>query len=70
MEENGRNERYQIGLYIMMILAVLTVGEFMIGIVGAPWWAVFILISLLKAWFVIMNYMHLPRLFAEEETHS
>ena len=34
MEENGKNKAYQMGLYIFILLAVLTVGEFMLGAVG------------------------------------
>lgn len=67
MEDRKKREAYQIGLYIFILLAVLTVGEFMIAVVGTPWWVVLFGIAVLKAFFVIQNYMHLPRLFAEEE---
>lgn len=68
MEENGKKKAFQIGLYIFIILAVLTVGEYMLGAVGVRWWSILIFIAVLKAWFVIQNYMHLPRLFAEQES--
>ena len=67
MEENGNKEIYQKGLFVFIILAVLTLGEFFLAVVGATWWSIFILVALLKAYFVIVNYMHLPRLFAAEE---
>ena len=67
MEENGTKELYQKGAYILMILAMLTIGEFLLASVGAPWWSIFFLIAILKAYFVVMNYMHLPRLFAVDE---
>jgi hypothetical protein len=70
MDENGKRKALQIGLYVFVVLAVLTVGEFLIAAVGTPWWALFIFIALLKAYFVVINYMHLPRLFAEEEPHA
>jgi hypothetical protein len=67
MENNGKKEAYQIGLYVFLILAVLTLGEYWLGAVGAPWTVIFFGIAILKAWFVIQNYMHLPRVFAGEE---
>ena len=66
MENNGNNI-YQKGVFVFIILAVLTIGEFLLAAVGAPWWSIFMLIALLKAYFVLINYMHLPRLFAVEE---
>ena len=66
METNGNNI-YQKGVFVFIILAVLTIGEFLLAAVGAPWWSIFMLIALLKAYFVLINYMHLPRLFAVEE---
>jgi hypothetical protein len=70
MEENGKNKAYQMGLYIFILLAVLTVGEFMLGAVGVRWWSILFFIAALKAWFVIQNYMHLPRLFATQEADA
>lgn len=67
MEENEKKQAFQMGLYVFIILAVLTIGEFMLGSVGVRWWSILMFIAALKAWFVIQNYMHLPRLFAEQE---
>ena len=68
MEENGKKQAYQMGVFVLIILAVLTIGEFFIAIVGAPWYSILIGIALLKAYYVVTNYMHLPRLFADEES--
>ncbi len=70
MENNKKNKAFQFGVYVFIILAVLTVGEYALAIVGAPWWSAFIVIALIKAWFVLQHYMHLPRLFAEEGNHD
>jgi len=70
MEENGKKQAYQMGLFVLILLAVLTIGEFLIAVVGAPWYSVLILIALLKAYYVVTNYMHLPRLFSGEESHE
>lgn len=63
-------EKYQIGLYIFILLAVLTIGEYMIGAAGTPWVAVYFAIAIAKAAFVLQNYMHLPELFAPEEVET
>ncbi len=70
MEENGKKRAFQIGLYVFIMLAVLTIGEFMLGAVGVRWWSILMGIAVIKAWFVIQNYMHLPRLFSEQELES
>lgn len=69
MDENKKKEALQFGVYVFIILAVLTIGEFGLAAVGAPWWAVFWGIAILKAWFVLQHYMHLPRVFKSEEDH-
>lgn len=68
--EEKKKKAYQIGVFVFILLAVLTAGEFWLALVGAPWWTVFWLIALLKAWFVVQNYMHLPRVFAGGEDHE
>jgi len=68
--EEKKKQAYTIGLSVLIILAVLTIGEYFIGSIAVDWWAPLIGIALLKAFFIIRDYMHLPRLFAgEEETH-
>jgi hypothetical protein len=56
---------YKSGLIILIILAVLTAIEFALA-ATLPWAWILFLIALLKAWFVIQHYMHLPRLFKSE----
>ncbi|GAB4497928.1 MAG: hypothetical protein OHK0052_10380 [Anaerolineales bacterium] len=67
--EREKQEKYQIGVTILLLLAVLTAGEFMIAAAGANWVNVFILIALLKAFLVVRDYMHLGRIFSNEEEH-
>lgn len=62
-----KNERLLIGLTIIIILFVLTIGEFMLGEVGANtggWRWVFILIAVTKSFMVVREYMHVRRVFA------
>lgn len=67
--DDKKKQALKFGAYVFVILAVLTIGEYWIAISGLPWWTFFFGIAILKAWFVIQHYMHLPRLFNEEEKH-
>ncbi len=54
----------------MMMLAVLTVGEYLIGAVASAWFAPLMLVALIKAFYIIRDYMHLSRVFeGDEEVH-
>ncbi len=69
--EEKRNEAYRVGVGVMILLAVLTIGEYFLGSVASAWWAPLLLIALMKAFFVLRDYMHVGRLFSEdEEAHS
>jgi hypothetical protein len=69
---NGNNDEklkqaYRIGVVIIILLVVLTIGEFLIGAIAEGWAAPLWVIALLKAWLVVRDYMHLPRLFSGGE---
>jgi len=71
MEDTKKKDAYRVGVAVLILLAILTVGEYFIGAVASLWWAPLIAVAVLKAYFVVRDYMHLPRLFApEEENHS
>lgn len=65
--EIKKKEALKIGAGVFFLLAVLTLGEFWVGSVASAWWAPLLGIALIKAFFVIRDYMHLPRLFSGEE---
>jgi hypothetical protein len=68
--EEKKKQAYSMGLTVLLLLAVLTIGEYFVGLVAYSWAAVLLGIAALKAFFVIRDYMHIGRLFAgEEETH-
>lgn len=71
-EENGQKKQaYRVGVGVLIILASLTIGEYFLGSIAPVWAAPLWLIALIKAFFIVRDYMHLPRLFAEgEETHE
>jgi TM2 domain-containing membrane protein YozV len=71
--EQQKNDKYMIGITVMVILLVMTIGEFMLGEVGASsngWIWVLILIGVFKAYMVVREYMHIGRVFSpDEEEH-
>lgn len=70
MDEIKKKEAYHKGIAIIILLAVLSVIEFTIGRLASAWWVPLMLIALVKAFFVVRDYMHIGRVFAgDEETH-
>lgn len=69
--EEKKKEAYRVGVVVLILLTVLTIGEYAIGAIAVQWWAPLLGIAVLKAFFVIRDYMHIGRLFAgDEEGHS
>ena len=56
---------YRVGLAVMILLIVLTIGEFFIGKIAIGWTWPLWGIAIIKAFFIVRDYMHLPRLFEE-----
>jgi len=67
MDEKSKKEAFQLGQAVFIILVVMTIGEYWLGAIAVNWWAPIIAVALLKAYFVVRDYMHLPRLFAADE---
>lgn len=58
------------GFWVFLMLAVLTGGEFVVGVIAPPWTQLLLIVAAFKAFFVVKDYMHVGRLFSgEEETH-
>jgi hypothetical protein len=60
------------GASIIILLLFLTVAEYLIGSFVMIWWgaAALIGIALIKAYYVVREYMHVSRLFtSDEEVH-
>jgi hypothetical protein len=74
MEEKANEKKFELfrlGVVVFAILAVLTIGEYFIGIIAVGWTWPLWGIALLKATLIVRDYMHLPRLFSQgEEDHS
>ena len=68
-QEEARQEAIKAGSWVFLMLAILTVGEFTTAVIAAPWTFVLWLVAIWKAYYVIKDYMHIGRLFKDEETH-
>lgn len=55
------------GVWVMLMLAVLTFGEFLVGVIAPPWGSALLLVAAFKALFVITYYMHVGRLFKSDK---
>jgi hypothetical protein len=62
-----RNQHYRTGLYVLLGLALLTITEFAASLLGITLVWVFLVIALVKAYLVLREYMHIGRLFKDEE---
>ena len=62
--------QYSKGITVLILLAVMTIGEYFIGAVASIWWAPLLAIATLKAFFIVRDYMHIGRLFATDEVQE
>ena len=67
MMDEKKMMAYRTGMVVLIMLAVLTIGEFFIGVVASLWWTPLLGIAVLKAYFIVRDYMHIGRLFASDE---
>lgn len=68
--EDKKQQAYRLGVVVLTLLGVMTIGEYFIGAVAPVWWAPLLAVALLKAFFIIRDYMHISRLFAGEEVEE
>ncbi|OGO67977.1 MAG: hypothetical protein A2Z49_06630 [Chloroflexi bacterium RBG_19FT_COMBO_56_12] len=70
MEEKTNEKKldlFRLGVVVFVILAVLTIGEYFIGVIAVGWTWPLWGIAILKATLIVRDYMHLPRLFSQAE---
>lgn len=68
--DNKLKFQYSKGITVLILLAVMTIGEYFIGAVASIWWAPLLAIATLKAFFIVRDYMHIGRLFATDEVQE
>jgi hypothetical protein len=64
---SSRRAELGAGVWVMLMLAVLTFGEFVVGVIAPPWGSALLLVAAFKAVFVIGYYMHIGRLFKPDQ---
>jgi hypothetical protein len=65
---NRKAAAYRLGVVTLIILAVLTAIEFWVSTAIGSTVLLFI-IALIKTAFIVQNFMHISRLWREEESH-
>jgi len=70
MEEKTKKPDYSVNILVLIILAILTAGEYYLGVIATTnIVGVMLAIGLLKAFFIVRDYMHVGRVFSGEEDH-
>ena len=69
MDEKTKNA-FRIGWTVLLLLGILTVGEFFLGAIASVWWAPILAVAALKAFFIVRDYMHIGRVFAADEVQE
>ena len=64
-----RKQALRAGAIVLFLLAILTIGEFLVAVIAPPWTFLLLIVAIWKAIYVVKDYMHIGRLFGEEETH-
>jgi len=69
-EEDALTLGLRSGMYVFMMLGVLTLGEFLVASIASSWTLFLWIVALWKVFLVVKNYMHVGVLFApDEEAH-
>lgn len=70
MEEkklSNNNNAYRVGIAVFILLLALTAGEYFIGRIAIGWTWPLWGIALIKAVYIVRDYMHLSRVFGGSE---
>jgi fatty acid desaturase len=65
--QEKKNQAYRKGVYVFILLAILTAAEYLIARISPMWWALLMVVALVKAFFILRDYMHIAHVFASEE---
>lgn len=69
-EKDGLKDELSAGVWILIMLSILTGGEFLVASIAPPWGYLLLLVALWKSFYVVKSYMHIGRLFGgDEEAH-
>jgi hypothetical protein len=65
--EEQKKQAYNKGLVVILLVATMTFGEFLVGYFASLWWGPLLAIAILKAFFILRDYMHIGRVFSSNE---
>ena len=65
-----RNEALRSGVWVLIMLLVITFGEFILAIIATNWGRLLLFAAIWKAYYVVKEYMHIGRLFSSDEEVS
>lgn len=65
--EDKKHEAYMVGIGVMLLLGGLTIGEFFLGAYASAWALPILIVAVIKAFFVVRDYMHIGRVFAGDD---
>jgi hypothetical protein len=65
--DEQKKKLYEKGLAVFILLVFLSIGEFFLGYFAYMWTAPILAVALIKAFFVVRDYMHIGRVFGLEE---
>lgn len=66
---DAHKEALDAGARIMFWLTTLTLGEFLVATIASPWVTILWIAVLWKTFYVVVDYMHIGKLFNDEEAH-
>lgn len=64
---SSRRAELGAGVWVLLMLGVLTFGEFLVGVIAPPWGSALLIVAAFKSIFVITYYMHVGRLFKDDK---
>ncbi len=65
--DEQKKQAYQKGVAVFILLIFLSLAEFLMGVFASLWWTPILAIAVIKAFFVVRDYMHISRVFGWEE---
>jgi hypothetical protein len=66
----SRKAALRAGMWVFLMLGVLTLGEFLVALIAPPWGWMLLVVAVWKSFYVVKDYMHVGRTFGGgEEAH-
>ena len=70
MNEEKRKSDFNVSSVVLILLVAATIGEFFMGLFAYNWAMPLLGVAILKAFFVVRDYMHIGKVFAGDEAEE